>query len=335
MSQIKTAVSLYSLQDQYARKKMSLDDIFKFVTDMNAGIEFISDQMLHGTPHPSDEVLKQWDALVEKYHPELVCNDIFINSCLYENRTLTHKEQVNMLIDEIKLSHRLGFPMVRLVSKTDPSLIEPALPYAEKYNVIITQEIHAGMSFDNPYTKGYVDVMKKLNSPYVGLTVDTGIFCNKIARVFVDYFRYLGVGEYMIDFFDKIYEKGMCTRQYYLKNCKEGQLLPDDVARLVQSETDRDYALLTDSFETSPFSILDDYMPYVKHIHGKLFEMTEDGEEYCIPYREFIKYLKDNNYDGYISTEYEGNRFTLPGNPVRDKENVMAHQKMLKKYIEE
>ncbi len=333
MSKIKTAVSLYSLQDQYARKKMSLEDLFAFMKELNAGIEFISDQMLKGAPTPSEETLEEWDRLIEKYKPQLVCNDVFINTCLYENRTLTFKESLNLLIQEIKLAHRLGFPMIRLVSKTDPALIEPALPYAEKYGVIITQEIHAGMSFDNPYTQGYVNVMKKLNSPYVGLTIDTGIFCRRIARVFVNYFKYLGVSDEMVSFFDKIYAQGKCTRQYYLENCKPGQMLPDDVMALVKTEIDRDYALLTDGFETSEFSILDEYMPYVKHVHGKLFEMTSEGVESCIPYDEFIKYLKEKDYSGYIATEYEGNRFTLPGEPIVDKENVIAHQLMLKKYI--
>lgn len=335
MSDIKRAVSLYSLQDQYARKKMTLEDIFQFTKDLGTGIEFISDQMLRGTPEPSEETLREWDRLVEKYQPDLVCNDIFINSCLYKNRTLTHKEQVNLFIKEIRLAHRLGFPMIRLVSKTDPTIIEPAMDEIEKYNIVITQEIHAGMSFDNPYTQGYVDVMKKINSPLVGLTVDTGIFCRKIARVFVDYFKYLGVSDEMVEFFDHIYAEGKCTRQYYLENCRPGEMLPDDVMALVKSEVDRDYALLTDSFETSPFSILDEYMPYVKHIHGKLFEMTDEGTEYCIPYDEFIAYLKEKGYKGYIATEYEGNRFTLPGKPVLDKENIIAHQKMLKKYIGE
>ena len=79
MSQIKRAVSLYSLQDQYARKKMSLEDLFAFMKSIDAGIEFISDQMLHGTPDVSEETLAEWDRLVEKYKPDLVCNDIFIS----------------------------------------------------------------------------------------------------------------------------------------------------------------------------------------------------------------------------------------------------------------
>ena len=55
MSNIKRSVSFYSLQDQYARGKMNLEDIFKFLKEIGAEMEFISDQMLKGTPHPSEE----------------------------------------------------------------------------------------------------------------------------------------------------------------------------------------------------------------------------------------------------------------------------------------
>ena len=46
-------------------------------------------------------------------------------------------------------------------------------------------------------------------------------------------------------------------------------------------------------------------MPYIKHIHGKIYEMTEEGVEYSISYDEIINYLKEAGYEGYISTEYE------------------------------
>ena len=52
-------------------------------------------------------------------------------------------------------------------------------------------------------------------------------------------------------------------------------------------------------------------------------------------YDEFVKYLDEKGYDGYISTEYEGNRFTLEGEEVKELEQVRMHQEMLKKYIAE
>lgn len=56
MRRIKTCVSLYSLQNQYMTKKMSLEDIFRFLHENQVdGVEFLPDQMMHGAPHPSDE----------------------------------------------------------------------------------------------------------------------------------------------------------------------------------------------------------------------------------------------------------------------------------------
>jgi sugar phosphate isomerase/epimerase len=326
---------MYSLQDQYARGKMNLEEIFRFLNELGAGMEFISDQMMKGTPEPSEEVLAEWDRLVNKYQPTLVCNDIFINTCLYKNRTLTMKESTDLLIKEIKLAHRLGFPMIRLVSNTPAEIIEPSLPYAKKYNVVLTLEIHAGMSFDDPLTQAYLNVMKKLNSPYLGLTVDTGIFCKRHPRVSTNYFRFLGANEEVIQYIDNIFASGTDPKRYFAEKNQVGQMFPEELKALIRSNHDFEYAMFSTGYEMSDYHILDEYIPYIKHIHGKIYEMTEEGVEYSISFEEVIEYLKNAGYDGYISTEYEGNRFELPDHPIRDKENVIAHQMMMKKYLGE
>lgn len=331
MSNIKRAISFYSLQDQYARGKMNLEDIFKLLKQLDAGMEFISDQMIKNSPYPTEETLQEWDNLIEKYKVERVCNDIFINTCLYKNRTLTTKEATDALVEEIKLANRLGFKLVRLVSKTPAEIIEPALPYAEKYNVTLALEIHGGMSFDNSMTKDFVEVMKKLNSPYVGLVVDTGIFCRRHPRVSTNYFRQLGANEEVIKYIDNIFESGTDPKRYFEKSGG----VPEELKALIKNQQDFEYVLFSDGYEASDFSILDEYMPYIKHFHGKVYEMTDEGVEYSIPYHELIKYLHEKNYNGYISTEYEGNRFTLPTDEVKEIEQVIRHQEMLKKYIEE
>jgi sugar phosphate isomerase/epimerase len=331
MSNIKRSVSFYSLQDQYARGKMNLEDIFKFLKEMGAEMEFISDQMLKGTPHPSEESLKEWDRLMSKYGVKPVCNDIFINTCLYKNRTLTTKEATDALIEEIKLANRLGFKLIRLVSKTPAEIIEPALPYAEKYDITLALEIHGGMSFDNPMTKAFIDVIHKTKSPYLGIVVDTGIFCRRHPRVATNYFRSLGVNEEVIKYIDDIFASGTDPKQFFTK--QGGR--PKELLDLCKNELDHMYTIFSDGYEASDFSILDEHMPYVKHIHGKVYEITDDGVEYSIPYDELIKYLDEKGYDGYISTEYDGNRFTLDGAEVKELEQVRKHQEMLKKYIEE
>lgn len=265
----------------------------------------------------------------------MVCNDVFINTCLYKNRTLTKKESLDLLIKEIKLANRLGFPMIRLVSNTRADIIEPALNYAEKYQVVMTLEIHAGMSFDSPLTQAFIEVMKRLNSPYVGLTVDTGIFCDRHPRVSTNFFRELGVNEELIRQIDAIFESGSDPRQYFAETNLAGKEFPDVILECIKSQDDYEYALFSTGYERTPLRALDEYIPYIKHIHGKIYEMTEEGIEYSIPFDRIVEYLTERGYEGYIATEYEGNRFALAGQPILDKENVEAHQQMLKKYLGE
>ncbi len=333
MSQIKRAISLYSLQDEYATKRLSLEDIFKKAVEFDIeGIELISDQMIHGSPYPAAETVKMWRNLVEKYDRKLVCNDIFINSTLYRNRILTVKEQVEMLKAEIVNAHNLGFSLIRLVSDTDERLIEPALATAEKYKVAMALEIHAGMSFHSTVTRKFLREMLRLNSPYVGIVADMGIFCKRHPRVSTNYFRQFGLNPELSDYIDAIFARGSDPLRHFGRLNGEQTPYPEEFRALLKNPIDMEYAIFSEGYENTPYEELGQYMPYLKHIHGKCYEMTEDYEEYSIPYKEVIQYLDSMGYDGYIATEYEGNRFVLLDECVDGLENVRRHQEMLKKY---
>ncbi len=332
MSNIKTCVSLYSLQDEYLNKRMSLEDIFKFLAENEVeGIEIIPDQMLHNAPHPTEKTLAEWDRLLSTYKMKPVIADVFLNTNLYKNRELTKKECVDLLIKEIKLANRLGIKLIRLVSMVPAFVIEPLLPYAEKYNVTLALEIHAGLSFDVPKTQEFIKEMKRLNSPYIGLVIDTGIFCRRLPRVMADYCRQLGTNQEVIDYINDIFAQGKDPRKVYLENGG----FPDDLKKLLKSEADHFFAHMADGYENEPYSVLDEYMPYIKHFHFKLFEMTETGEEYSMDYKGVLQYLHEKGYDGYVSTEYEGNRWVLPGHPMVEKEQVLAHQALIRNVIKD
>lgn len=328
---IKTCVSLYSLQDEYMNKRMSLEDIIKYLADNKVeGLEILPDQMLHGTPHPSKEDLKNWDRLMETYQVKPVCADVFLNTNLYKNRTLTQRECIDLLVEEIRLAHRMGIPLIRLVSMVPEFVIEPLLPYAEKYNVKFALEIHAGMSFGIPATKGFIEEMKRVDSPYCGLVVDAGIFCRRIPRVYNEYNqKVLGTNPAVIQYFNSLFEKGLDGTYAFDEN---HNMKPELAA--IASEKDMPYIMLADGYENTPYSVLDEYMKYIMHFHFKLWEMA-DRKEYSVDYKGLLQYLHNHNYNGYVATEYEGNRWILPGNPMVEKEQVAAHQEMIRRYIKE
>ena len=82
--------------------------------------------------------------------------------------------------------------------------------------------------------------------------------------------------------------------------------------------------------------------PYIYCIHGKFYEMTEiEGnpghyEEASINYADIIKVLKNIGYDGYINSEYEGQRSSQDigaDNLANEIEEVRRHHEMLKRLI--
>ena len=330
---IKTCVSLYSLQDEYLNHRMDLEQIMHYIKDCGAeGVEFLPDQMLKGTPNAPQEEIDKFNRIVKETGLTPVCADVFLNTNLYKNRTLTRKECIDLLIEEIKLANKLGFHLIRLVSMVPYWVQEPLLPYCEKYDVAIAVEIHAGMAFDVKATNDFIQEMKRLDSKYIGLVIDTGIFCRRMPRVVRNYEISIGTSPEVFDYMDSLFEKGTDFHQVLLKT---GYNYPDELKAAMKCEHDKISVPLLDGYENYPFEVLDDLIPYIKHFHLKTFEMTEEGPEYSMDYKALLEYLNSRGWNGYVSTEYEGNRFTLAGKPMQEKHQVALQQAYLKKCLKE
>ena len=50
-------------------------------------------------------------------------------------------------------------------------------------------------------------------------------------------------------------------------------------------------------------------LPYIYCCHAKFNYMDANFRETTIPYAEIIKVLKDHNWDGYMLSEWEGQRY--------------------------
>lgn len=335
MSRIKTCVSLYSLQYEYMTGKMNLEDIFKYMKELGVeGIELLPDQMLHGTPTPSEETYKEWARLVEKYDLALACDDIFLNTTLYNNRELTKRECVELIKKEIVMASRLGFKNIRLVSMVPAWILEPVLPTAEKYGVSLSIEIHGGLGFGVPKTEEFLKEMFRLDSPFIGIVPDSSLFCKRVPRVVTEYSQKIfGASDEIVRYTDSIFAGGsdLFTKGQGIDALHD----PDIKAHIINKESDELYANNVWGFENRDLSCMDPYVKYIKHFHFKLYEMTDEGVEYSIDYKEILEYLHKHGYDGFVSTEYEGNRWVLPGHEIQEKDQVAKHQKLLQKLLKE
>jgi sugar phosphate isomerase/epimerase len=71
-------------------------------------------------------------------------------------------------------------------------------------------------------------------------------------------------------------------------------------------------------------------MPYIFHLHGKFWEMTDEFREYSIPYEKVIPVLIENGYSGYLSSEFEGPRDLVLGADQVRRQHVMLRELMAK-----
>jgi sugar phosphate isomerase/epimerase len=334
VTQIKTAVSMYSLQDSYARGRLDLAGTLRFVASTGAqGVELISDQMIPGTPDASQDVVRAWRTALDDSGLAPVCNDVFINSTLYANRTLRVPEQVELLRHELDVSKRLGFDLVRLVSDTSAEVSLAVLPYAEQLGVTMALEVHAGMSFQGTLTREWIAMMRSAQSERLGLVVDLGIFCHRHPRVSTAYFSGLGLDPAVAAKVDELYARHGDTLRAFSDGTDHGMAYPEELTALFRSPVDAEYAFFSTGYENTPLDVLDEYAPYVRHVHGKFFEVLADGTEYSIDYPAVLERLNRTGYDGYVASEYEGNRFAPVDTPVDDQGQVRAHQRLLAAHV--
>lgn len=345
---IKRGVSLYSYQQAQFFKQMTWKDMIAEVHDhlKTDGIEIIDEAVIRDYPFPSEEFIYDWNDFMARYDMQAVTMDIYLDVHQFRDHIMTHREAAERLKNDIKLAAKLGFKNVRPLCLVPIDVIEMALETAEKYDVRMGKEIHAplpikpgtrvqptkGMAaaLDFRMSEQIMELRDRTGSKHVGLVPDFGIFQHSPSRVAVEY--------------SKRHAKIPESIDFILTNSREYGY--DDLVTLLDEkypghELDMGTIERMSLHESSasPEDIID-IIPYIVSIHGKFYEMTEiPGKPGCyedkaIDYETPMRYLREHGFDGYIDSEYEGQRDQqdrgieyLPN----EVEEVRRHHEMLRR----
>jgi sugar phosphate isomerase/epimerase len=324
MNKIKRGVSLYSYQDEFYTGKMTLEDCIREASLSGAkGIEFLPEQMLPTFPNISDDFVKQWHKWMDKYQVEPIAYDAFLDNKLFANRMLTTSENVEMMKRDLKIASRLGCKILRTLVSTPLEVVKQSLDYAEEVGVKIALEVHAPFTFGTPWFEERLDYIKESGTKWFGIMPDFGIFTKRIGSIFQDsYIRKGGTPE-IIRYISENYANGVDKDATF-----------EEVTKMADAtEADKAFAEFCRHFVYTDPKILVDNMPYIVHIHGKFYDITTDLQETSIPYMDVINVLKDAGYQGYICSEYEGNRHIQDYMKVDSIEQVKRHQLLLESVI--
>lgn len=333
---VKRGVSLYSYQQAYLTGKLDLEGCIKTVVDTTGakGIELIYEQMPLDTypdavyPDITDEGVRRWKDLMEKYQTIPTCMDSFIDSTIYKGRISYVQEQVQMMEQDLKLASKLGFSSIRVLALVAPQVLEQSLPAAEYYGVAMGLEVHPPHLLNSKWMMDVVEMSRKHQTKYVGLIPDFGIFANGLNGAQLYAARVMGEEERIIEYVETAFKKGEPVTEI-VKKAKEmgaGQKVLNALNQAVMMH------------KYSEPSFLREISDAIVHIHGKFYRMNEACEETAINYKEPIEILKETGWDGYICSEFEGQReYQGQDCPYEEDEieQVRRHHVMLKQYIGE
>jgi sugar phosphate isomerase/epimerase len=321
---IKRGVSLYSYQDEFYTGKMNLEDCIRAAAEAGAtGVEFLPEQMLNNFPDLTEDFFKQWFEWMAKYNVEPVAYDAFLETKLYGNRMLTKSESVKLMKRDIELASKLGCKVLRTLVSTPLEVVQDSLGYAEEKNVKIALEVHAPFTFGTPWFEERLDFIKESGTKWFGIMPDLGVFVKRMAPVMSDFYVRKGGTKEIIQLINENYENGGDRKAFYEKVNQMNDA----------TEMDKKYAELATHFVFTDPKILLENIPYIMHVHGKFYEINESIQEPSIPYKDILDALKEGGYNGYICSEYEGNRHIQDYMEVDSVTQVKRHQSMLKQLI--
>lgn len=293
----KLGVTLYSFSAEYYTYQYTLEDCMEAVGSLGPrqGVEIVGPQMIRGYPDLPVEFERRFKNAVARYDLVPTAYGGYGDGQRISDRWPTREEELDYLRRQMRAAHRLGFPVIRL--QPTEVVFTDLLADAEKYDVKIGIEIHAPMSIEQ--LGPILERVETIDSPFLGFVPDCGTFCHSCAQVCIQRFLELGVRPDIVDLIVKRWTE---------------QAPSDEVAKEVTAMGGNDYARLmvvecAVYFGHSDPSSLLTIMPRIVHVHGKFFGVDESGVDSAVRFPEIVVALREGDYSGYISCEYEGHHW--------------------------
>ena len=299
---LRLGTTIYSFTNEYHSRRYTLDQLIAKVAEYNLGpgVELVGFSHVRGFPVVTDEFADRLKALLAQHGLEPSCLGINADVQIRRDHRMTEDENYAYHVPQIEAAAKLGFPVVRYQLGAGPEVIRRLAPLAEKLNVKLGLEIHAPERVDTPEVLAYREMYAQVGSPYLGFIPDFGACARRLPPSFAANFRRLGIPEKFIQIAHEAWD-APGTRQErigaYIEREKQ--------AGATQFEIGKMFLIFAVLDKMEPKKWLE-VMPQVVHIHGKCYDFDESGSEVAIPYEEILPVFRDNGYNGFMSTEWEG-----------------------------
>jgi len=303
---ITLGVTLYSFTNEWLLRRYDLEGLVARVAEQGLGpvVEVVGFQSFRGYPEVTPEFVRYFRDLLDRYELTPNCLGANVDLGIRKDRIMTTDESVDYIRRQIATAQKLGFSVVRSHTYPNPAELDKIIPIAEKAGVHVASEIHSPLNLNHPVLAELLSYYQRMQTSALGFIPDFGATMKAPPELYWEYLRRLGTGEQLIETVKQIWKTSVPVYEKFgaLNSAAQEFGASPAVA-----------SVLNNAISMFGHMPVDDWrvlMPYVRHIHGKFYRVAPDGNEPSVPYPEIMSLLKDVDYTGTISAEWEGHAFT-------------------------
>ena len=352
---IKLGVSLYSYQEAIWRGDLDLEGAMTAVKGAGgAGVEIFGEALLRSFPYITDDVLYKWYYLLDNLGLEPVCYEHFADRRFSPDpaKYLTDDDLFDVTMMYLESAKKLGCKFIRL-SHTghngiwgggDPGrttvtaeTFMKLLPYAEEMGVKMALEVHAPGILEDGGNDDFLEALERTGCyGGGGLMLDLSACFRDISPMQFEQHVKRGANPEILT-----YLREMDRKAYTFDGNNDVDWDEVEAKIIEMGATDIELNMLNVSYQHGPLrkrlisspETVKAYAPQLCYVHGKMHWINEDCTCDEVDYARYIKALVDGGYNGWICSEFEGQR-SVP-HTLNEVMFVNRQHQLMRKCLEE
>lgn len=313
-------VTLYSFTNEWLQRKYDFEALVARVAELGLGpaVEVVGFQSIRSFPDVSSEYVSWFRNLMDKFELIPSCLGANLDIGIRSDRLMTSEETQEYITRQIVTAQKLGFPVVRIQAFAKPDVLDRIIPVAEKAGVHVASELHAPLTIDNPTVVELLEYYRRIQCPALGFIPDFSATMTAPPELYWESLRHAGAAEGLIDAVKAIWVQKISMFEKFRLVSDAGKQFNATPVVFGQLNT-----AITMFGNMAPEG-WNDLLPYVRHIHGKFYDINPAGIEPNITYPQLFDVLLKAGFNGTISGEWEGHAFT--GQPLGFEKAQAWHQ---------
>jgi hypothetical protein len=295
---VRLGTTAFSFTNEWLTRRYTLEQLLRRVAelDLGPGIELIGFQAWRSYPDlPREEVLA-FRRLVDELGLEPAALGAYVDIARRPDRPLTTAEAVEFLRPQIAVGSALGFPLLRLHGGIPTAVIEALAAVGERAGVTLATEVQGGQSPDDPAVAALLECHARLDSPSVGLVLDSSVAMTAVPTAFRDSLLRLGMARGQLEALVALWLQ--CSARELHAALAALAAPPDAI--------DEARAGFVRFGRQDPGAWLP-LVPQIAYAHAKFWELDDAGEDPTVQTAELLDVLRAGGYDGVVASEWGGN----------------------------